>query len=1098
MTREREAASSNGRAADEADSLEAEAGRIFDAYLAAVEAGRVPDPEGLIAAHPHLADRLRACLDVTRWAGGWGEGRPSLAGMVMGDFQIVREIGRGGMGVVYEAAQLSLGRRVALKVLPTSSAIDPKRFRRFQVESQAAASLHHPHIVPVFSSGSERGIYYYAMQLIEGQDLGEMIRGLRRLKDEGAPAPAGALPGGRAYFEMVARLSIQAADALEHAHSLGVIHRDIKPANLLVDARGELWVADFGLAQVLSGDGVTSTGDVLGTIRYMSPERIRDDRAAVDHRSDVYSLGVTLYELLTLSPAHEGADPAALAARIVGMDPRPPRRVNPAIPRDLETIVLKAMARDARARYASASAMADDLRRFLEHRPIRARRRGVWHALSKQARRHRVAVGVAAVTLVIAAVAGGMAWRNRRRSEQLGVINAELRRADRRRRFVEDTQLAAHLVRVGSMDEARAALARQVPPAGEEDLRTFPWFNLSRACNGQPAMMAASGESGPRAINHVSLSPRGDAIVTAGADGLVRFQDAATGRPLRTLRGHDYGVNDVCFSPDGKAVATAGDDGTVRLWRLDRDAPPVTIGRHDRRPGESWVNGVAFTPDGRRLISGARDGIVSSWEVATGRRLASFGDGKTMVLGVDLSPDGETLAVAAGAKVLLLEAATLRVVKALEGHLSGIQGVAFSHDGRRVASAGTDRLVIVWDVVRGKAVATCRGHASGVQCAAFSPDDLTLASSGDDGIARLWDPNTGHVLREFRGEMTRLWCVAFTPDGRTLLAGGDDGRVRRWDVAVAQDRRAIVLPRFAITTLVVPAGTGRLYAGGLAYGPTRGRAAILCWDLESGDLLEERHIEAAPRAYGVCLSDDARTFSLPETGGVIALGDVATGRVTRRSTDAGPPGHSLGTQAMFGGLVATIDFGGDPLAKTILWDPSDGRIFRLPRDCRVLARVPGGEDFLVTAGPDLLRGDPALGHFTRVADGSPTLAKYSHDGRLVVDVHHDVTLRLADAATFERRSSFLGHVDEVKDLDFSPDDRVLASADDGGTVILWDVASGQPLATYPPLVTSPDDNVAFIRFSPDGRFLVGARRLEKEGWSEIVIWPADPLAGPGR
>jgi serine/threonine protein kinase len=467
----------NGHAANAQD---AEAGRVFDSYLAALEAGRLPDPEGLLAAHPHLADQLRACLEVMRWADRLAEGQMTGPGFVLGDFRIVREIGRGGMGIVYEAEQLSLGRRVALKILPASAAIDPKQFRRFQVESHATACLHHTHIVPVFTTGHEQGVYYFAMQYIEGQGLDAVIRSLRQLEgleEIESTAPEDGkdsrveFPRGRGFFETVARLGIQAAEALDYTHALGIIHRNIKPANLLVDVHGDLWVTDFGLARVQADRGLTTTGDVLGTMRYMSPEQVVGDRGLIDHRCDIYSLGATLYELLTLCPAHDGRDRARLVRRIGLEEPKPPRLLNPAIPRDLETIVLKAMAREVPQRYASARDLADDLRRFLDHRPIRARRPSLWMWTRKMVRRHRTAVMSVASALLIMGLAFGIAVAQWKRNQQF-------ERSERSRRYVEDVRLAAHFTQIDQLTQATELLARQVPRPGEEDLRSFPWFHL--------------------------------------------------------------------------------------------------------------------------------------------------------------------------------------------------------------------------------------------------------------------------------------------------------------------------------------------------------------------------------------------------------------------------------------------------------------------------------------------------------------------------------------------------------------------------------------------------------------------------------------------
>jgi serine/threonine protein kinase len=306
---------------------------------------------------------------------------------------MVREVGKGGMGVVYEAEQISLRRRVALKVLPFAATMDPRHLQRFHNEAQAAACLHHTNIVPVFFVGCERGIHFYAMQFIDGQPLSELIRQLRGLekKDSRAPAqqplaasqvpPEGTIVAGptvgvgsvstpltgdgrrgRDYYRKVAELGVQAAEALDYAHQLGIVHRDIKPANLLLDGRGNLWVTDFGLAHIQHGEAnLTLTGQAVGTPRYMSPEQALAKRAVIDHRTDVYSLGVTLYELLALRPVFESEDRQQLLRQIAYEDPVSPRRLDCTIPAELENIVLKAMEKRPQDRYTTAQELADDL-----------------------------------------------------------------------------------------------------------------------------------------------------------------------------------------------------------------------------------------------------------------------------------------------------------------------------------------------------------------------------------------------------------------------------------------------------------------------------------------------------------------------------------------------------------------------------------------------------------------------------------------------------------------------------------------------------------------------------------------------------------------
>ena len=484
---------------------EVELAQVLDAYLADLEGGRSVDADRLAEAHPAIAERLRACLAVlqaaSRVAGGAGDGPDGAGGddpgPQLGDFRIVRPIGRGGMGVVYEAVQLSLGRRVALKVLPFTAALDPQQRARFKVEAQAAACLHHTHIVPIYWVGCERGVHYYAMQFIEGRTVAALIDDLKWLRRPGprdtcgdpgavpglaeamsegrfappervdvAPRPGAASlsPGGsargRAFFRTVARLGAQAAEALDHAHRQGVVHRDVKPANLLLDAQGELWVTDFGLARLADQPGLTQTGDVVGTLRYMSPEQALARRVLIDHRSDVYSLGATLYELLTLRPAVEGRDRQELLRRIAQDEPSPLRRHDPAIPRELETVVLKAMPKEPESRYATAQELADDLRRFREVRPIRARRPGLLERATKWARRHR-AVTASVLALLVLATIGSL-------------VSAALIARERDRAVRSEKLAGQRLIAEGrAAAEARRALAetKQAQAATERALK---------------------------------------------------------------------------------------------------------------------------------------------------------------------------------------------------------------------------------------------------------------------------------------------------------------------------------------------------------------------------------------------------------------------------------------------------------------------------------------------------------------------------------------------------------------------------------------------------------------------------------------------------
>jgi serine/threonine protein kinase len=451
----------------DADSFDPELGRLLEQITARLIAGECLDLETLAREHREHAESLRELVPAMAAVAGLARPELEAAGAQphqpppreLGDFRILREIGRGGMGVVYEAEQLSLGRRVALKVLPFAAMLDERQLARFKNEARAAATLQHTNIVPVYAVGCERGVHYYAMQLVEGRSMAEVLAALRgdtqtaphsshvaeRHETSCATGSASACPGEglpsahspfpipnspfaetaaaalptRAdsasasqsgdirkpkYIHSVVNLAIQAANALDHAHTVGIVHRDIKPANLLLDALGRLWVTDFGLARIQADAGMTMTGDLVGTLRYMSPEQALAQRVVVDHRTDIYSLGVTLYELLTLQPAFAGADRQEVLRRIAFDEPAPPRKINPAIPADLETIVLKAISKSPDERYATARELSDDLQRYIDQKPITAKPPTIAQRAAKWSRRHTGFIAATAILFAVVAI----------------------------------------------------------------------------------------------------------------------------------------------------------------------------------------------------------------------------------------------------------------------------------------------------------------------------------------------------------------------------------------------------------------------------------------------------------------------------------------------------------------------------------------------------------------------------------------------------------------------------------------------------------------------------------------------------------------------
>ena len=584
-------------------------------------------------------------------------------GGFLGDFRMVRVIGRGGMGVVYDAVQASLNRRVALKILPVGSAGDSRKLKRFKIEAQAAACLHHPHIVPVYLVGSDGEAHYYAMQFIEGRTLAELLTEFRR---RAAVMPAAARHASGQ--EPSPRFAAELARALHYAHEQGIVHRDVKPSNLLVEDTGWLWVADFGLARMKGESDLTTTGALMGTLRYMSPEQVLGPPAVVDHRADVYALGATLYELMTLRPAFEGDDRFELLRMIAVQEPRPPRRIDPAIPRDLETIVLKAMAKDATNRYATAKELAEDLGRFLQNRTILARPPTAVDRAGKWMRRHKSAVAAAAVALLAAVtgLGGAVLWRD-------GVLrghNSELRLALGRteenesatRRLWYDSQmrLAQQSTSSGQVELAQEVLEALRPDSPGRDLRGFEWHYLRRLCHRDVSILT------DHETTSMIVSPDGRILVSGDGYGSLVIWDLAANRERKRFQGHPREVSGLMSSSDGGTLASwstvEGTPSEVKLWDPGTGRLLASI------PGiKGYVASLAFSPDGRMLVILEHDANGDSsknmavrWSLAQGPEHPVPGAAPILCDKIAYSPDGRWLATGmlAGSTVTLRDAAT--------------------------------------------------------------------------------------------------------------------------------------------------------------------------------------------------------------------------------------------------------------------------------------------------------------------------------------------------------------------------------------------------------------------------------------------------------
>jgi WD40 repeat protein len=940
----------------------------------------------------------------------------------VGGYEILGELGRGGMGVVYKALQVKLKRIVALKMIKAGPEARAKDLARFRVEAEAAARLQHPNIVQIYEVGELDGRPYFSMEFVSGGSLETQLGGVPR-----AARPAA---------QMVETL----ARAVQYAHERGVVHRDIKPANVLLTADRAPKITDFGLAKRLSDEpagstpgGATQSGDILGTPRYMAPEQAAGSTKEIGPPADVYALGALLYELLAGRPPFQGESVFEILVQVRSQEPVSPRRLQPRVPRDLETICLKAMSKSAGHRYATAGELADDLRRFSNGESIRARPVGAIHRFGRWCWRNPVLAGLAAsatfALLLGTAVSTFFVAQAAARQKE---TEREQRNAFQHA-YVADLRLAKPYWEANRVDWIRGLLARQRPEhTGGEDLRGFEWYYWLRLCQ---SIGSFTGHTGP--IKSVAYSPDGKQLACASADRTVTIWEADGGRLVLTLRGHSESVHDVVFSPDGKWLASAGDDKAIILWDTGSGKRLRTFRGHD-----ATINGVAFSPDGRQLASAGEDRSARIWDTLTGAELSRCSGHTGAVFSVAFSPTGKRLASGGvDQTVRLWDAESGQERKLLRGHTGFVHSVAFSPDGRSLASAGDDKAIRVWDIAGDEPARVLNGHTESVVRVAFSRDGTRLASRGLDRSVIIWDAVQARPLLRLRGCTTVKNGLAFDPDGQRVAFVGEDGTVRIWDAVRGQEPLTLSGHTKRVWGIAFSSDGRYLASAGGRWNTPGGE--ILLWDVASGQKLRE--LKGLTQAVNcVAFSPDSELLAAACDDRTVKVWEVASGALLRSLE-----GHEES--------VWCVAFGPDGswLAsasedKTVgIWD--------------------------VKSGQRLLR---LTGHTDKVSG-----VAVSPDGRRLASAGWDRTVRMWDLPG-GKESILNGHTDAVWSVAISPDGRRLASASDDGTVWVWDAATGKPLAE----LRGHTSRVCGVAFSPD------SCRLASAGRDNLVrIW--DPVGG---